>query len=182
MTRERASKTYCVSAYLASKTLSELPRTAVQAALFAVIAYWMVGLRETAASFFIFVLTLLLTVHAAESLALMTAAPFHDAQTAGAVAPIPIVLSLLFSGFLIPPEAMPVWLAWIRFVSFLYYGFNASMLNEFRDAQRDASVLQRYGVNSLGIAVNLALLFALDAGCRVLAYVLLRLTGPRFVK
>lgn len=180
--RERASKAYSVSAYILSKTLSELPRTALICVGFVSISYWMIGLRQEAGPFFILLLTQFLTVHTAESIALATSAPFSDPQTAANVAPIPIVMSFLFAGFLITPDAMPVWLRWLRFCSFLYYGYNAAMLNEFRDPGDRSAVLDQYGVNGLGIAANLALLFAVDAFLRVATWLLLRRNGPKFVK
>lgn len=46
----------------------------------------------------------------------------------------PIICCHLTSyiGFYVNTESMPVWLAWIRFLSFLFYAFSGLMVNEFQ--------------------------------------------------
>lgn len=71
ITKERASRTYRVSAYFITKSMVELPRTFTANILFLVILYFMVGLRNTAEAFFWLLLIILLSSLVAESLAYM---------------------------------------------------------------------------------------------------------------
>lgn len=71
VTKERASRTYRVSAYFLTKLIVELPRTLFANSIFIVILYFMVGLRESAGAFFLFLTIVLLSTLVAESLAYM---------------------------------------------------------------------------------------------------------------
>ena len=48
-------------------------------------------------------------------------------QQAGALAPVFIITSMLFGGFFIPVDDIPVWLSWIRVLSFIKYGFAGAL-------------------------------------------------------
>jgi len=86
--KERSSRTYHVSAYFWSKTLSELPRTCFLTLLFSAIAYWMVFFRPTFVNFLIFWIISILISMSAEGLAYVVSAMAKDPQTAGAIAPV----------------------------------------------------------------------------------------------
>ncbi len=88
MAKERASRTYRVSAYFLTKTLVDLPRTVISNAIYVVILYWMVGLRPDAGYFFLFMLTVILSSLAAESLGYMVAAFARNPQEASAISPL----------------------------------------------------------------------------------------------
>ncbi|KAK4531075.1 hypothetical protein CCYA_CCYA06G1932 [Cyanidiococcus yangmingshanensis] len=181
--RERTSRFYRVSAYFLAKSVAELPRLVFLAILFSCITYWMVGLQPHPSSFFIFVALVLLTTHTAESLTLMASASAKSPQTAAAIAPVLIVLSLLFGGFFIGPDVIPVWLRWIRFVSFIYYGFAAVMVNQFgyiSSSNTTQNPLKLYNINSFGIGGNIGFLIMLDVAYRSIAYFFLLRNKPRF--
>jgi ATP-binding cassette subfamily G (WHITE) protein 2 len=68
--KERAARSYHVGAYFWSKTLTELPKTFASVLLFSVIAYFMVGFRESGAEYFLmFVLIVFLVQLASEGIA-----------------------------------------------------------------------------------------------------------------
>ncbi|KAK4535738.1 hypothetical protein CDCA_CDCA06G1763 [Cyanidium caldarium] len=181
--RERTSKAYRVSAYFLGKSSAEFPRLVVFALLFSVITYWMVGLYANAGAFFLFVVIVVLTAHTAESLTLMASAGAKSPQAAAAFTPILIVTSLLFGGFFIGPNVIPVWLSWLRYVSFIYYAFAAVMTNEFNHLPSGPNnPLQIYSINSFGIGGNIGFLIMLDVAFRFIAYAFLLRNGPRFAK
>ncbi|KAF6001160.1 hypothetical protein F1559_000069 [Cyanidiococcus yangmingshanensis] len=183
--RERTSRTYQVSAYFLAKSLTELPLLIVLVLLYSCITYWMVGLEPQASTFFTFVVILTLTAHAAESITLLASTSAKSPKTAASFAAIMIVLSLLFAGFFIGPNAMPVWLSWIRFVSFLSYAFAALMTNQFGSlpsSNSDTSPMQLFDVNSFGVGGNIGFLIMLDIAYRSIAYVGLLLNKQRFQK
>jgi len=43
------------------------------------------------------------------------------------------VTSILFGGFFIGVDQIPVWLSWLQYLSYIKYGFAAIMQNEFVD-------------------------------------------------
>ncbi|EDQ91872.1 uncharacterized protein MONBRDRAFT_19734 [Monosiga brevicollis MX1] len=191
--KERASRSYHVGAYFWSKTLAELPRTFVTSLVFSVIGYFMVGLRDDGDNFFRFVLILFMVTLASEGLAYIVSAIAKDPQQAGAIAPAFVVTSMLFGGFFIGSDAIPVFLFWLKYLSFLNYGFAAAMQNEFSDrvlanctgAPEDdvcftqgSEVLDFYKVDELSFAANLWILLALIVGFRLIAYLILLRNGP----
>jgi ABC-type multidrug transport system ATPase subunit len=183
--RERTSRFYRVSAYFLAKSVAELPRLVALALLFSCITYWMVGLQPHPSSFFIFVAIVLITTHTAESLTLMASTSAKSPQTAAAIAPVLIVLSLLFGGFFIGPNVIPVWLRWLRYISFIFYGFAAVMTNQFgyiSSSSSQQNPLNIYHINSFGIGGNIGFLIMLDVAYRTVAYLFLLWNKPRFQK
>jgi hypothetical protein len=92
---------------------------------------------------------------------------------------------MLFGGYFIGPSAMPVWLSWIRFASFIYYAFGAIMTNQFGYIPSSAtqpSPLQVADVNSFGIGGSIGFLILIDIIYRSLAYIGLRLSKQRYYK
>lgn len=108
VTRERASGTYRVSSYWVSKTTTEFPRTLAFITVFACITYWMIGFRSEAGAFFLWILILFLTTIIAESMAIAVSILAADPQAAAAINPVFMIIFLLFGGFFIQAEQMPV--------------------------------------------------------------------------
>ncbi|EGD81253.1 ATP-binding cassette transporter G2 [Salpingoeca rosetta] len=202
--KERASRSYHVGAYFWAKTVAELPRTFLLNLLFAVITYFMVGLRDGADHFFLFVVIVFCVSLTAEGLALIVSAIADDPQQAGAIAPAFIVTSMLFGGYFIGVNQIPSWLSWLSYLSFLKYGFAAIMINEFDGQPLDPScamsnngtnstamddggplcfaaggdVLNYFNLDELSLGVNIVVLLAMAVGFRLIAYWILRVNGP----
>ena len=66
-----------------------------------------------------------------EGLTYAVSAGSDSAMQAGAIVPIFIIIATLFSGFFIGVTEIPAWLAWIKYISFVFYGFSALAQNEF---------------------------------------------------
>lgn len=181
--RERAANMYRTSSYYVSKMVTDMPKTLFFNLIFCVILYWMVGLRTDAGAFFIFVLTIFLISTLAESLALTVSVMAGDAQAAAALIPVFVIIALLFGGFFLEDEELSDWIGWIKYTSFIFYGFNALVKNEFADLsdEEHPNFFDRY--NNLSITGNLALVFACLVFYRVLGYLFLQyLRGPKFLK
>ncbi len=102
--------------------------------------------------------------------------------------------SFLFCGFLVEFSAIPVWLRWINYVSFIKYGFALAMQNEFKDRvftltgcepngfcpADGQEVLDFFGVDGLSYWTNFLLLLTLVVGFRLIAYIILRRRGPKY--
>lgn len=165
--RERASGTYRVLPYHISKIVSELPRTLFFTMEFALIVYWMVGLKATVGAFFLWWFLTILTVLITESMALCVSTMLPNPQTASAVMPVFIILAMLFSGFFISVDTIPSYIAWGQCMSccvvarrllaaslVVWIGFSRMLplffcvcLNcfvETRDVDRTPSLTQRY--------------------------------------
>ncbi|EME31653.1 ABC transporter, ATP-binding protein isoform 2 [Galdieria sulphuraria] len=133
--RERASGMYRVSAYYLSKTLVEIPRSLLFSLFFCVVLYWMVGLRDSARSFFLFLVVIFLTSLTAEGIALTVSAGAPTPQIASAIIPLFLVVSILFGGFFLSNAQIPNYFVWLKYMSFVKYSFGALMHIQFDDFQ-----------------------------------------------
>lgn len=182
--RERAANTYRTSSYYLSKMITDMPKTLFFNMIFCIILYWMVGFRTDAGAFFIFVLTIFLVSTLAESLALTISVMAGDAQAAAALIPVFVIIALLFGGFFLEDEQLSDWIGWLKYTSFIFYGFNALVKNEFADLTPETvkdEFFERY--NNLSVAGNLALVFTCLVFYRMLGFIFLHyLRGPKFLK
>lgn len=189
VTRERAANTYRTSSYFLSKTFTDIPKTLFFNTLFSCILYWMVGLRATAGAFFFFILIIFLVSFASESLALAVSILAGDAQTAAALIPVFIIMSLLFGGFFISADGFDAWLGWLRYLSFVFYAYYALLLNQYPGNPDDPETgyvdLVRNTIKSHPFSRwgDVGFLIAILIFFRILGYIFLNfLRGPKYLK
>uniref|UniRef100_A0A4W4DSG5 ABC transporter domain-containing protein n=1 Tax=Electrophorus electricus TaxID=8005 RepID=A0A4W4DSG5_ELEEL len=129
---EYVSGYYRVSVYFLSKILSDiLTLRTVPAIVFSCVAYWMIGYKPDAGTFFTFMITVAMTAYTATA---MTMAISAD-QTVVAVANIFMTISFVFmmvsTRLLVNLPSIPDWLNWFKYFSIPRYGLAALEVNEF---------------------------------------------------
>ena len=129
--RERAGKMYHVLPYYIARFVCDIPLRVGQGLLFGVIVYWIVGLNPAASAFFIFVAILVVEGLAAQGLGIAVSAGARNEKVALAIAPAITVVLILFGGFYVNEDTIPVWLSWIKYLSYLYWAFMALSINDF---------------------------------------------------
>ena len=79
------------------------------------------------------VFTLLLTAigFCAIGLGMIIACLAPDVETAISLGPISVVLMILFGGFYINIESLPIWLQWVQYLSLMRFAFEGLAKNEF---------------------------------------------------
>lgn len=128
---EVANGYYRVSSYFLSKVLCDLlPMRVLPLFIFSAIVYNMVGFKNEATSYLIFTLILFLSSLAAVSLCLLVSSSVQLIAVANLFVSVPFVFMMLFSGFLIRLQDVPVWLRWIKWLSIFRYGLSGLQLNE----------------------------------------------------
>lgn len=101
--------------------------------------------------------------------------------------------AILFGGLFITADTIPVFLRWIRYLSFVKYAFAATMQTEYQNRALDLSTctpsfcptsgddaLQFYDIADLPYWANFIILLVLIFGMRLLAYFILLRKGPKF--
>jgi len=129
--KERNSRLYRVSPYYFTKSLADFIVNAIVPICFGIIVYWLAGLRRDFCKFLIFEATLVLVTWSALSLALFVASLFKTPQGALAIAPVAVIVFLLFGGFYAANAEIPAALNWIQWISFIHYAYTILMRNEF---------------------------------------------------
>lgn len=96
------------------------------------IVYPMTGLRfQTAAYFFWFMLIVVLLSFCATGLCLLISSLAHSVAVGNLAAILVMLFEMLFGGLLLSTASLPAGIAWLKWVSFIFYAYNALMVNEF---------------------------------------------------
>mmetsp|Transcript_8214 Transcript_8214/g.14078 ORF Transcript_8214/g.14078 Transcript_8214/m.14078 type:complete len:703 (-) Transcript_8214:560-2668(-) len=131
LVKERQSGMYRLSAYYVARSMSDIPMDCLVPTLFSVIIYFMSGLRLSPGAFFSNWTGMLLTMLTAQSAGLLIGATVMNAKTALAFATVFMLCIMLVGGFYV--QNIPVWIGWLKYLSFVYYGYNLLLKIEYQD-------------------------------------------------
>ncbi|KAL9440125.1 hypothetical protein AB3S75_018895 [Citrus x aurantiifolia] len=134
--RERAAGMYSALPYAFGQVVIELPHIFIQAVIYGVIVYAMIGFDWTVSKFLWYLLFMYLTFLYFTLYGMMTVAVTPNHNIAAIIASAFYVLWNLFSGFIIPRPRMPIWwrwYCWICPVSWTLYGLVASQFGDVND-------------------------------------------------
>lgn len=128
--REVNNNMYSVSPYFWAKIVSELPFAIMTPTIFGCIVYFLIGLNTlTIDIFLIFILTLILIYNASSGYSLIISASFSDKQLAVTLTPVLIIPFMLFAGFFVSTENIPIFLKEFEYLSIFKYGYTALLVN-----------------------------------------------------
>lgn len=130
--REHRNGMYSAAAYYIGKVIQDVPIGIAVNTLFNLIVYVLVGLQPTLGKFLVFDLVCSLVMLDSYAMCLFMSNLSKDYAVANVVASLVLVLFLLpTGGMLISLESIPVVWRWIKYISFVRYGFGALVMNEF---------------------------------------------------
>ena len=192
--RERSSKAYHVLPYYIARFICDMPLRIFQALLFSSIIYWIAGLNPSAAAYFIFCCVIIMEALAAQGLGIAISAACKNEKVALAVAPAVTIILMLFGGFYVNSDSIPVWLFWIRYLSYLYYAFMGLVINDFEGRTgwtcsnnstgcitTGDEIVDRLGFGSNELWQAFLGLGALIVFYNALGYLFLRITKPKYL-
>ncbi|XP_022151459.1 ABC transporter G family member 22 isoform X2 [Momordica charantia] len=167
LSKERAADMYRLSAYFLARTTSDLPLDLLLPILFLLVVYFMAGLRLSPAPFFLTMITVFLSIVAAQGLGLAIGATLMDVKKATTFASVTVMTFMLAGGFFV--QKVPVFISWIRFVSFNYHTYKLLL-----KVQYNHIIPAVNGMRMDNGVVEVTALVAMVFGYRLLAYVSLR--------
>lgn len=129
--KERQSNMYAMSSYYIARTISELPMDSLIPSLFCWVVYWMCGLRMDVNAFFQNWFSVLLIMFVAQSLGLLIGASIQNIKTALSFTTVLMLTIMLVGGFYV--RSIPVWISWLKYLSFIYYGYGLVLKIEFNN-------------------------------------------------
>eukprot|EP01059_Diplonema_ambulator_P024702 TRINITY_DN40_c0_g1_i2.p1 TRINITY_DN40_c0_g1~~TRINITY_DN40_c0_g1_i2.p1 ORF type:complete len:618 (+),score=225.77 TRINITY_DN40_c0_g1_i2:145-1998(+) len=129
--REYTTGTYGTAAYFLAKTFIDVPAGFVQTVLGAFCVYFLVGLKG---NFILIVLSLTLLASVSASTALLLGAATTRAETAVNLIPAIYVPQILFAGFFITSDSIPVFMRWIQWICPLKYSVALVTIVEFKES------------------------------------------------
>jgi len=126
--REYSTNHYSVAAYFASRFAMELLVTAVQVSLSSLLTYFMVGFQ---APFGYFWADLYLLAMTSTALGVLVGCSVTDPHLAFEFMPLIFMPQILFAGFFVPPDLIPIWLRWLVYAFPLTYAVRLALVLEF---------------------------------------------------
>ena len=102
----------------------------IPAVLYSCIFYWLMGWQNSAHQFGVFVSTLMLTAAASGTLSVAVSMATPSVSVGTVCMTFILLQWAIFGGFLSNTAAMPVALGWLRWLSVVFYAFEAMLSNE----------------------------------------------------
>ncbi|KAJ1438250.1 P-loop containing nucleoside triphosphate hydrolase [Sesbania bispinosa] len=149
--RERAAGMYSGLPYALAQVIIELPHILVQALIYGIIVYAMMGFDWTTSKFLWYLFFMYFTFLYYTFYGMMTMAISPNPHVASILSSAFYAIWSLFSGFIIPLSRIPIWWKWYYWicpVAWTLYGLVASQYGDNRDTlengQRVEEFVKRY--------------------------------------
>ena len=133
--REVNNNMYKTSPYFWAKVISELPFSIMTPVIFGCIVYYAIGFNPAFENFMIFLTILVLIYNASSGYSLIISASFSDKQLAVTLTPVLIIPFMLFAGFFVSSDNIPIFLKEFEYLSIFKYGYESLMHNQFDEYQ-----------------------------------------------
>ncbi|PRQ50790.1 putative iron-chelate-transporting ATPase [Rosa chinensis] len=172
--REKAAGMYSALAYAFAQVMIELPYILVQAVVYGVITYLMIGFERTFVKIFWYIFFMFFTLAYFTFYGMMAVAVTPNHHIATIVSSAFYAIWMLFSGFLIPRPRIPIWWRWYYWacpIAWTLYGLITSQFGDVDDMLENGETVKQFlrayfgfkhdflGVIAVGL-VGYAVLFA----------------------
>ncbi|KAI9393540.1 hypothetical protein POPTR_006G248500v4 [Populus trichocarpa] len=172
--RERVAGMYSALPYAFAQVMIEIPYTLVQALIYGVIVYSMIGFEWTAIKFFWYIFFMYFTLLYMTFYGMMNVAITPNHSIASLVSSAFYAIWNLFSGFIIPRTRVPIWWRWYCWAcpfSWTLYGLIASQYGDLEDKLEGDETVKDFLRNYFGfrhdfvgicaiVVVGMSVLFA----------------------
>lgn len=135
--REYSTNHYGTISYFVSRLAMEALVTFFQILVLLLIAYFMVGLQS---GFFHFLAIEFGLAMSSTAVAVLLGCAVEDPKMATEFLPLLFVPQLLFAGFFVRTDLIPVWLQWAQYLCSLTYGVRLALLAEFGDCANNPDI------------------------------------------
>jgi len=122
---------YPTASYVFGLIIALMPQTLMDTFTFATILYFMVGLANTAANFFIFIAILLTFTVVMNQLLAAVGTISPTKSVLQGFSSVILLFLMLFCGFIITPDNIPNYYGWVYWWNPLAWAYRALLLNEF---------------------------------------------------
>ncbi|KAJ6428300.1 hypothetical protein OIU84_023678 [Salix udensis] len=140
--RERAAGMYSALPYAFAQVLIELPYVFVQAAVYGIIVYAMIGFEWTVAKFFWYLFFMYFTLLYFTFYGMMTVAMTPNHHIASIVSSAFYGIWNLFSGFIVPRTRIPIWWRWYYWACPVSWSLYGLVVSQYGDIQRGLTETQ----------------------------------------
>ncbi|XP_055683541.1 ATP-binding cassette sub-family G member 1 isoform X2 [Lutzomyia longipalpis] len=141
--KENFNRWYSLRSYYMAITISDIPFQAIFCVIYVSIVYYFTSQPFEMFRFAMFLTSCLLISFVAQSVGLVVGAAMN-VQNGVFLAPVMSVPFLLFSGFFVSFDAIPVYLRWITYLSYIRYGFEGTALATYGYNREKLKCYQTY--------------------------------------
>ncbi|XP_071711496.1 ABC transporter G family member 6-like [Rutidosis leptorrhynchoides] len=134
--RETAYNAYRRSSYVISHALVAIPSLIFLAFVFSAITFWAVGLGGGFSGFIFYYFIILASFWSGSSFVTFLSGVVPHVMIGYTIVVAILAYYLLFSGFFINRDRIPVYWIWFHYVSLVKYPYEAVLQNEFQDPVR----------------------------------------------
>ncbi|GAX22290.1 ATP-binding cassette, subfamily G (WHITE), member 2 [Fistulifera solaris] len=131
--REYSTKHYSVSSYFLSRLSIEAMMGALQSMLTTLICYFAIDFRGSFINYYGACFTLAMGSTAIA--VILGAAAGSSSKIATAALPLVLLPQMLFVGYFVSPELIPVWLRWIQYICPMTYATRILLVSEFETCE-----------------------------------------------
>ncbi|KAJ0175547.1 hypothetical protein K1T71_008706 [Dendrolimus kikuchii] len=184
--REHLNYWYSLKAFYFAKTIADLPFQIVFSGVYVMIVYFMTGQPMQTDRVLMFTTINILTSLVAQSLGLLIGAAMKI-ETGVYLGPVTTIPVVLFSGFFVNFNAIPSYLQWLTYVSYIRYGFEGAMLavygynreklhcsEDYCHFRNPSQYLEEMTMDHANFWIDVGALSAFFVFIRVISYLVLR--------
>jgi len=189
--KERQSGAYRLSAYFVSKVMAEFPVDICLPLIALSVFYWLAGMADDFVTYLWYLVTNAIALLAANSFGIMCGASVSDFDKAITLLAVLGLFMMTLGGFMVKDRAIPEWIRWLKYLSFMRYGYLGLVMVCLSFATFECSepssyvecdtmdvidgntVLVTFGINET-YWMSMVLLFALMMVFFLIGYVFLR--------
>ncbi|XP_030510214.2 ABC transporter G family member 26 [Cannabis sativa] len=133
LVKERKADMYRLSVYYVCSTLCDMVAHVCYPTFFMIILYFMAGFRRTVPCFFLTLFAILLVVVTSQGAGELFGAAVLSIKRAGMFASLVLMLFLLTGGYYV--QHIPIFMQWLKYLSFMYYGFRLLLKVQYSGEQ-----------------------------------------------
>ncbi|KAI5924436.1 ABC transporter [Camillea tinctor] len=119
------------AAFCIAQIAADIPIIFLQISIFSLVIYFMVGLTMSASAFFTYWVILFATTMCVTAMFRSIGAAFDTFDGASKVSGLIIMVSVMYTGYMITKPQMHPWFVWLFWIDPLAYAFDALLSNEF---------------------------------------------------
>ncbi|XP_058455063.1 ATP-binding cassette subfamily G member 4 isoform X2 [Malaya genurostris] len=185
--REHLNYWYSLKAFYFAKTVADLPFQIVFTSLYVIAVYYLTSQPVEPKRVWMFVTSCVLTSLVAQSLGLLIGAGM-TVETGVFIGPVSTIPIILFSGYFVNFDAIPRYLQWLTYLSYVRYGFEGAMLavygmnrkmldcsEEYCHYRDPKKFLEDMSMDDAEYWIDVTALVGIFIGLRFVAYFVLRL-------
>ncbi|XP_030380668.1 ATP-binding cassette sub-family G member 1 [Scaptodrosophila lebanonensis] len=184
--KENFNRWYSLKSYYLAISVADLPFQAIFCVIYVSIVYYFTSQPWELLRFSMFLSACLLISFVAQSVGLVVGAAMN-VQNGVFLAPVMSVPFLLFSGFFVSFDAIPVYLRWITYLSYIRYGFEGTALATYGYGREKLKCYQVYchfksPMTTLEELDMVNANFTLDIVALIVIFVVLRISAYLFLR